>query len=152
MVNIVGISLMVISNAVSWLTVVKSSGSVEELRSEVWKIALFYASWALYNRFTTVPRELGHVSFGTLLGMSLANLGRIPLVLANLLVTLNFAGVIPMIIKAGGPFSFALKARKKKNKNVSDAMLALWGYVFTAYIFSNTVLWIYSAYLTATLP
>ena len=159
MVSLVALSLMVVSNAASWYTVVKSSGSVEELRSGVWKIALFYASWALYNRYPLGrTKELGHFSFGTLFAACLAPTATttatmmtvLPLVFANLLVTANFALVIPMIVSAGGPVAFALKIWKKGDD--SRAVVSLWGYVFTAYMVSNTVLWAWSAYLSATLP
>ena len=157
---------MAASNAVAWHMVSKSSptspASLSDLRSAVWKIALFYTLWALYNRYLGGRKqELGHVSFGILLltclltarfgsGSSNGIATRIPLVLSCGLVTLNYAVVLPLIAMAGSPSAFAGKVWKVRNSD--DPMIAFWGIGFTAYIVSSVVLWCYCSYLFYTLP
>jgi hypothetical protein len=170
---IIGLVLMAASNAVAWHMVSKSTtsssasstspASLSDLRSAVWKIALFYTLWALYNKYLGGrPQDLGHGSFGLLLlsclvtarfgsnsnGSSLIT--RIPLMLSCGLVVLNYAVVVPMILKAGGPNAFA--GRVWKVRGGDDPRIALWGYGFSAYIASSVVLWCYCCYLFYTLP
>jgi hypothetical protein len=159
---IVGILLMAASNAVSWHVVwaaahKSSSASVAGLRSVVWKVALFYMLWALYNKYLGGrPQELGHVSFGLLVASCLGTARfqpawtRIPLVASCLLVLLNFAVVLPFIAKMGGIRAMAKKI--KRDPGVSPAMANFWGYSFVAYLVSNVVLWSYCIYLFSKLP
>ncbi len=144
---------MVVSNAVAWHEILsRSSSSLSELRMVTWKIALFYALWALYNRYLAgTKQELGHYSFGLLTAASLENpvdsMTKIPLLLSCGLVLVNFAGVFPIISSMGGIKSFA----KKVHRN--DSIMAIvWGYVFTTYIVSNTILWSYCCYLFYKMP
>jgi hypothetical protein len=174
---------MAASNAVAWHMVSRSTtpasasasssspspASLCDLRSAVWKIALFYLLWALYNRYLGGRKqELGQVSFGILLltclltarfgngsntgnGNGSSNNGtRIPLVLACGLVALNYAAVIPLIAMAGGPNAFA--GRVWKVRNNTDPRIAVWGIGFATYIVSSLVLWCYCSYLFYTLP
>jgi len=152
MVSIIGLGLMVLSNAVAWHEIVAESSSwLSELRSVVWKIALFYTLWALYNRYLAGRKqELGHYSFGLLTAASLVNpidFTKIPLLLSCGLVLVNFAGVIPLILSMGGIQAFAKKIHRSDSK-----MVIVWGYVFAAYIVSNTALWSYCCYLFYKMP
>ena len=160
MVNVAGMALMVVSNAVSWHAVAKSLRSLDLLRSVVWKIALFYALWALYNRLLGGnSRELGHVSMGLLALSCLATAhspsscspgaARAALVASCGLVVLNFAAVLPMIVGAGGPAGFAKKVRDSGD---ASALVAAWGYTFAAYIASNVGMWSLVFARFATLP
>ena len=149
MVNIIGMALMFASNAVAWQAVLaESSSSLAELRSVVWKIALFYTLWALYNRYLAgLKKELGHYSFALLTAASLETPldsleSKIPIMFAGMLVLVNFAGVLPLMASMGGIQSFAKKIQRSDSK-----MVLVWGYVFAIYIVSNTVLWSYCCYL-----
>lgn len=162
MVRILGLVLMVASNVVAWRSVSTSSSypSLSILRSAVWKIALFYTLWALYNKYLGGrSKELGHISFGLLMLSCLgtahlvgnnrsASFTKIPLLASCGLVVLNFAVVIPLIVLAGGPKGIA----KKIWDGDTSKLAVLWGYTFTAYIVSNVVLWSYCCYLFHTLP
>jgi len=157
MVNIVGLVLMIVSNAVSWHMVLVSSKSGESssslsssalLRSAVWKIALFYCLWALVNRYLAGrTQELGHISMGLLTIACLATdhwklSTKIPIVASTCLVVLNFAVVIPMIVAAGGPVGFA----KKVLAGDASVLAMVWGYTFTVYMLSSVVLFSYVLY------
>ena len=153
MVSIVGLVLMATSNAVAWHLVLEES-SLSELSSVVWKIALFYTLWALFNKYLAGrSKELGHVSFGLLCLSSLAtpdgplSMTKIPLLFSCGLVVLNFAVVLPLIASVGTPGAFA-----KKMWKADDTLVVLWGYAFSAYIVSNVALWSYCCYLFYTLP
>lgn len=151
---VIGLLLMGTSNGLAWHMVKSSSSSLPVLRSAVWKIALFYTLWALYNRYPGGrDGELGHFSFGllTLVCIGTAHLRdearrpsltKIPLAAACGLVTLNFCLVIPLIFKAGGPFGLA-----KLIWNDDSTLVHAWSYGFTAYIVSNQILWSYCVYL-----
>lgn len=156
-----GMFLMAASNIVAWHMVFKTSkSSISKLRSSVWKIALFYTLWALYNKYLGGrPQELGHLSFGSLV---LACLGtarfckedtkpiwtRLPLLLSCGIVVLNFSIVLPMIAK-NGPFGMA----KLVWEDAGGTFLGkLWGLVFSAYIFANVALWSYCEYKFVKLP
>lgn len=149
MVSIIGMTLMAVTNAVAWHEILaQSSSSLSELRSVVWKIALFYTLWALYNRYLAGRKqELGHFSFALLtcacLESPLDSLNtKIPLLFTSALVMINFAGVLPLMSKIGGIKSFAKKVHRSDSK-----MVIVWGYVFASYIASNTALWSYCCYL-----
>lgn len=157
---LIGMLLMAASNGVAWKIVSKAPRmSLSKLRSYVWKIALFYTLWALYNRYLGGrPRELGHVSFGILVLTCLGTarfcntntkeaFTRIPLVLSCLLVDFNFGVVLPMIIKSG-PFGIA----KLVWEDANTFLVNVWGCVFSAYIMSNVVLWAYCGYQFSKLP
>jgi len=162
MVSIVGLVLMVVSNAVSWYmvtvaiatataTATDGGGDLSVLRSSVWKISLFYTLWALYNRYLGgKSQELGHVSMGLLTLTCFFNVlaTTIPLMLSCGLVVLNFAVVIPMIISMKGPSKFA----KKVWKGDTSTLAVIWGYTFTAYILSNIVMWSYVLFQFYQLP
>mmetsp|Transcript_19182 Transcript_19182/g.47749 ORF Transcript_19182/g.47749 Transcript_19182/m.47749 type:complete len:192 (+) Transcript_19182:78-653(+) len=157
---LIGMLLMAASNGVAWKFVSKAPRmSLSKLRSYVWKIALFYTLWALYNRYLGGrPAELGHVSFGILL---LACLGtahfcndntkqaftRIPLVLSCVLVDFNYGVVLPTIIKSG-PTGIA----KLVWEDANPFLVNVWGFVFSAYIVSSVVLWAYCGYKFSKLP
>lgn len=155
---VIGLLLMGASNGVAWHMVKSSSSSLPVLRSAVWKIALFYTLWALYNRYLGGrDGELGHFSFGclTLVCIGTAHLPdeanrpaltRIPLVAACGIVTLNFCTVIPLLFKVGGPFELA-----KLIWNDDSTLVHGWSYGFTAYIVSNQILWSYCVYLFSSL-
>ena len=153
-VSIVGIALMAVSNAVSWYLIVEESSYLSGLSSAVWKIALFYTLWALFNRYLAGrTKELGHFSFGPLflLSLDMAKDGllsgtKIPLLIACGLVVLNFAVVLPLIASVGTPGDFAKKMFKS-----DEPLVVLWGYAFCAYILSNVALWCYCWYLFQTL-
>eukprot|EP00532_Pseudo-nitzschia_australis_P002166 CAMPEP_0168190148 /NCGR_PEP_ID=MMETSP0139_2-20121125/16752_1 /TAXON_ID=44445 /ORGANISM="Pseudo-nitzschia australis, Strain 10249 10 AB" /LENGTH=208 /DNA_ID=CAMNT_0008113085 /DNA_START=183 /DNA_END=809 /DNA_ORIENTATION=- len=167
MVSVIGLVLMVVSNATSWfmITTSKSSSSLIPLRSSVWKISLFYTLWALYNKYPGGrSQELGHVSMGLLTLCCLSTMhccsfdgdGRsgnvdagnakwnrhplatkLPLLLSTALVVLNFAVVVPLIVLAKGPAGIA----KKVWKGDTSALAVAWGYTFVAYILSNVGMW-----------
>jgi len=143
------------------------------LRSNVWKISFFYAVWALYNRYFVTGREgeLGHYSFGLVTLMCLMTGSsfynnmkwtktsnnvvyaiKIPLLVSCGIVVLNFSVVIPMIISSNGPKNFAKKVWKIDDDDDDDddddmtPLVTIWGYIFTAYILSNIILWSYVCY------
>lgn len=150
MVSIIGMVLMAVSNAVSWhLVLEQSSSSLSELRSVVWKIALFYTLWALYNRYLAGRnKELGHYSFSLFTAACLESPAdpfsdrKIPLILTCGMVIINFAGVLPLMASMGGIRTFAKKMHRSDSK-----IVIVWGYIFAAYIASNTALWSYCCYL-----
>jgi len=157
-----GLALMAVSNAAAWYLVKMESGSsVSTLRSSVWKIALFYTLWALYNRYPGGREgELGHFSFGLLVASCLATqflcgpdipekATRIPLMLSCGLVTLNFSVVLPMILSMGGPKAFAEMVWAGEP---ASGLLLVWTYTFLLYIASNMVLWLFCCYLFYKLP
>ena len=155
MVSIIGMVLMAVSNAVSWYLVLEqSSSSLSELRLVVWKIALFYTLWALYNRYLAGrKKELGHYSFSLFSAACLESPAdpfrstKIPLILACGLVIINFAGVLPLMATMGGIQTFAKKIQRNDSK-----LVVVWGYIFAAYIASNTALWSYCCYLFFKFP
>mmetsp|Transcript_19457 Transcript_19457/g.40013 ORF Transcript_19457/g.40013 Transcript_19457/m.40013 type:complete len:173 (+) Transcript_19457:147-665(+) len=149
MVSTIGMAFMVASNAVAWHEILaQSSSSLSELRSVVCKIALFYTLWALYNRYPAGRKqELGHYSFSLLTAACLENPldsmnTKIALFLSVGLVLINFAGVLPLMSSMGGVKSFAKKIHRSDSK-----IVIVWGYIFAAYIVSNTALWSYCSYL-----
>eukprot|EP00536_Pseudo-nitzschia_multiseries_P018640 jgi/Psemu1/56587/gm1.56587_g len=162
MVKVIGLVLMVVSNLASWHAVTKAIAVQSErspqqaLRSAVWKIALFYTLWALYNKYLGGrPQELGHISLGLLTASCLATshfqlttATKIPVVASCGLVVLNFAVVIPLMISAGGPVGMA----RKVWKGDTSALAVVWGYTFTAYILSNVVLWSWVLYQFVVAP
>lgn len=161
MVSVIGLVLMVVSNATSWFLITSSSSSLPLLRSSVWKISLFYTLWALYNKYLGGrPQELGHVSMGLLTLCCLSTMHccssdgnsnnnasakwnhqpmatKLPLLLSTALVVLNFAVVVPLIAQMKGPAGIA----KKIWKGDTSALAVIWGYTFTAYILSNVAMW-----------
>jgi len=155
MVSVLGPVLMAVSNAVSWYLVLgQSSSSLSELRAVVWKIALFYALWALHNRYRAGrDKELGHYSFSLFTAACLESPAdpfrntKIPLILTCLMVLINFAGVLPLIVSLGGIQTTAKKIHRSDSK-----MVVVWGYIFTTYIVSNIALWSYCCYLFVKYP
>ena len=163
MVSFVGLGLMIASNVAAWKMVSRTSSSTDSLRSAVWKISLFYALWALFNRYVLGRTgELGYVSFGllaincklahdylppllTLGSNSISNPAQKLEIASCILVVLNFAASIPMIVAAGGPVGFA--HRVWEDASPSSKLAALWGYTFAAYAGSNIALWSYCGYL-----
>lgn len=144
-------ALMVASNAVAWHEILAQS-SLSDLRSVVCKIALFYTLWALYNKYLVGRKELGHYSFGLLTAACLENPldsmnTKIALFLSGGLVLINFAGVLPLMSSMGGVKSFAKKIHRSDSK-----IVIVWGYIFAAYIVSNTALWLYCCYLFYKMP
>ena len=160
---LIGMFLMAASNSVSWYMIYKSSSSsLSVLRSVVWKIALFYVLWALYNRYPGGrDGELGHFSFGILVLTCLGTAyfvdetnnttkqlwTRVPLAIACGLVVLNFSIVVPMIVSSGGPFGIA-----RLIWNEESLLVNVWGLAFLFYIASNVILWSYCGYLFFKLP
>ncbi len=149
---------MGVSNAVSWHLVLKeSSSSLIQLRTVVWKIALFYTLWALYNRYLARKKaERGHYSFSLFTAACIENpldsfQTKIPLLLTCGLVLINFAVVLPLMASMGGVEKFAKKVHRKAHKK--DSMLVVvWGYTSAVYIASNTALWSYCFYLILNYP
>ncbi|KAG7359473.1 hypothetical protein IV203_034571 [Nitzschia inconspicua] len=143
MVKIVPMLLMPISNGVSWYLICKKSPGGDQayaLLQNVWKIALFYMVWALYNKYLNGrPQELGHISTG-LLALTAYFQKKYLAMGACGLVVLNFAVVIPVIINKG-PGGMA----KLVYKEVT-ALSLTWAYIFIAYILSNVVLWSFVLY------
>lgn len=142
MVRVTGLVLMVLSNAASWHMVTKSASEISSLQSSVWKIALFYTLWALFNKYLGGrPQELGHVSFGLLMLSCLVSTTKTKahLLLSCGLVVLNFAVVLPLIAQSKGPAGFA----KAVWKGDTSTLAVVWGYVFSSYILSNIGLWSY---------
>lgn len=135
--------LMPISNGVSWYLIYKQSPRGDQaygLLQNVWKIALFYMVWALYNKYLNGrPQELGHISTG-LLALTAYLQKKYMAMGACALVILNFAVVVPMILSKG-PGGMA-----KLIYNEKTALSMVWAYIFTAYILSNVVLWSYVLY------
>mmetsp|Transcript_20179 Transcript_20179/g.32531 ORF Transcript_20179/g.32531 Transcript_20179/m.32531 type:complete len:184 (+) Transcript_20179:103-654(+) len=149
MVKIIPWILMPVSNAASWYLVVVSTNSahggvgdpsIKTLLQSVWKIAIFYMLWALYNKYLGGrPQELGHVSFGLLALTSYLEKRYLAMGACGLVV-LNFAVVIPLVVSKG-PAGLA----KIIWKDTSPMSLA-WAYTFTFYILSNVALWSYVLY------
>lgn len=155
MVNVIGMILMGVSNAVSWHLILKeSSSSLSQLRSVVWKIALFYTLWALYNRYLARRKaELGHHSFALFTAACIENPldsfhTKIPLLLTCGLILINFAGVFPLMAYLGGIQKFAKKAHRKD----TSKMVVVWGYTYAVYVASNVALWSYCFYLFLNYP
>ena len=157
---VIGMLLMAASTGVAWYLVKRTSTqhSLSKTRSVVWKIALFYALWAVFNNLVSKRGDLGYVSFGILTAVCLltekfscggsgvsTKLQRLFLLLACMLVTANFAVVLPMLLV--GLASFA-----EKLWGEDSVLTRVWGFVFLAYIYSNMVLWPYCGILFMTLP
>jgi hypothetical protein len=143
MVKIVPMLLMPISNGVAWYWIyfiTPHGDQAYALLQNVWKIALFYMIWALYNKYLGGrPQELGHISTG-LLALTAYLQKKYLAMGACGLVILNFAVVIPIILNKG-PGGMAMLIYKEKT-----VLSMTWAYIFTAYILSNTVLWSYVLY------
>jgi hypothetical protein len=143
MVKIVPMLLMPISNGIAWYWILFQTPRGDQayaLLQNVWKIALFYMIWALYNRYLAGrTHELGHISTG-LLALTAFLQKKYLAMGACGLVTLNFAIVIPIII-SNGPGGLAMLFHKEKT-----ALSMTWAYIFIAYILSNVVLWSYVLY------
>jgi hypothetical protein len=143
MVKIIPMLLMPISNGVAWYWMYCGTPHGDHayaLLQNVWKIALFYMIWALYNRYLGGrPQELGHISTG-LLALTAYLQKKYLSMAACGLVTLNFAVVVPLILSKG-PAGMAMLIYKEKTP-----LSMTWAYIFTAYILSNVVLWSYVLY------
>eukprot|EP00536_Pseudo-nitzschia_multiseries_P006148 jgi/Psemu1/303896/fgenesh1_kg.127_\ len=165
----IGLVLMVVSNLASWhavvATIAKHNSSSRALRSVVWKVAFFYTLWALYNRYLGGrDGERGHISMGLLTLSCLATsrfqwATKIPVVASSGLVVLNFAVVIPMIYRAGGPGGFAeavwggdTTEDTTATATTSVREMIVWGYTFAAYVLSNIGLWSWVLYQFVVLP
>eukprot|EP00535_Pseudo-nitzschia_heimii_P004444 CAMPEP_0197174508 /NCGR_PEP_ID=MMETSP1423-20130617/999_1 /TAXON_ID=476441 /ORGANISM="Pseudo-nitzschia heimii, Strain UNC1101" /LENGTH=195 /DNA_ID=CAMNT_0042623449 /DNA_START=135 /DNA_END=722 /DNA_ORIENTATION=+ len=152
---------MVPSNLVAWYLVwtAHQSSSLEQLRSSVWKIALFYALWAVFNIVSLGRDDLGCVTFGILFVTTVlseedssanAFLREVAGFLARLriaacvLVVMNFAVVFPMISKAGGLWAFG---EMVWNRYEASLGVKLWAIIFASYIASNVALWSFCGYL-----
>jgi hypothetical protein len=143
MVKIVPMLLMPISNGVAWYWIYVGTPRGDQayaLLQTVWKIALFYMIWALYNKYLGGrPQELGHISTG-LLALTAYLQKKYLAMGACGLVILNFALVIPVILSKGLG-GMAMLIYKEKT-----ALSMTWAYIFTAYILSNVLLWSYVLY------
>jgi hypothetical protein len=142
MVKIIPMLLMPVSNGVSWYIMHQSprGDQAYALLQNVWKIALFYMVWALYNKYLNGrPQELGHISTGILALTAYLQKKYLAMGACGLVI-LNFAVVIPVIIDKG-PAGMAKLIYKEKT-----ALSMTWAYIFSAYILSNVVLWSYVMY------
>lgn len=128
-VNIVAMALMPVSQMVSWYLVLYSP-----LYESVYKIAAFYCAWAIYNRLTTTPQELGFISMG-ILSISAYKQHRTATLIGNILVLINFAGPAMLILQ----WSAAKLARKLKKSD--DRLAIIWAHIFKLYFVSNILLW-----------
>ena len=132
---------MPLSHAASWYLLLEAqkSGSLERFHQTVAAVAAFYCIWALYKRYIDLSvKELGQYSMGMLSVSSMVFGNRIPylVMVATIVVILNFAMVIPFFINRGVTGIVKLVHNKEVN-----TLTMTWGYVFLAYLLGNLVMW-----------
>jgi len=138
-VNPFFMALMPISHVASWWLVLRNNTDTNDLCAAVAKIAAFYCAWALYKVLGQGDKqEKGHFSMGLMaLACTFGKSQPYILLMANALVIVNFAIVIPFFINRGVPGIV-----KMIHKEINTLTMT-WGYTFLAYLVGNVVLWGY---------
>lgn len=130
-INLVVMSLMPISQAVSWYCIL-----YKPLYPSVTSIALFYCLWALYNKYLAYEsQELGQYSMG-LTALATWYKHRTSSMAATCLVLLNF-GIPAYYILWKWDAAEVAKMVKKD----TSAVAIVWAKVFKAYFVSSIALW-----------
>jgi hypothetical protein len=137
MTNPLLMSLMPLSQATSWYLLAKAMSNKDgnddkvALYGTLWKLAAFYCSWALLNRFRGNKKEMGHISMGLTALATYFELPKIFTIPAIGLVLANFVAPAKTVMI---DLDIAELARKTKNTTT-------WAYVFKGYFVSSMALW-----------
>lgn len=130
-INLITLALMPISQGASWYLIIK-----ESLYPSIFKIAVFYAVWALYNRFFLgATLEMGHYSMGVMAVCSYFQKRPIS-IMACVLVLVNFLAFAYWILLAMGPRELAAVF-----KHDAATLGIIWAWTFKAYFLSQISLW-----------
>lgn len=137
MTNPLLMSLMPLSQVTSWYLIAKTISNKDghddkvALYGTVWKMAAFFCSWALLNKFRGNKKELGHISMGLAALVTYFELPKIFTIPAIALVVTNFAAPAKTVLI---DWDIAELARKTKNTTT-------WAYIFKGYFVSCIALW-----------
>ena len=124
-------ALMPLSQAIAWYMVLQ----LRPLLPQVFRIALFYCVWALYNKyFGGIPQELGHISMG-LLALAAYTNHRRGSIAATALVLINYLLALGIIV------TYSAHDLSTKMKKRDDWLGHSWAYTFQLYVLSNLALW-----------
>ena len=124
-------ALMPLSQAVAWYMILQ----MRPLLPQVFRIALFYCVWALYNKyFGGIPQELGHISMGLLALAAYANHRRASIA-ATALVLINYVLALGIIA------TYTAHDLSKTMKKREDVLGLTWAHTFQLYVLSNLALW-----------
>jgi hypothetical protein len=129
-INTVAMSLMPISQVVSWYLVLN-----KPLYPSVASIASFFCLWALYNRYIQGQKELGQYSMG-LAVLATCYKHRPFSMAATGLILVNF--VVPAYFIL---YKWDAAELAKTVKKDTSSLAILWAKVFKAYFVSNICLW-----------
>lgn len=131
-VNFLTMALMPLSQAASWMLILKQRPS---LFAAVWKVALFYCIWALYNKyFAGNDSELGQYSMG-MLAIAAFLQHREFSMCGNVVVLLNYC-VAFYIAFSRSIHELAIDAKGSDNLSAIT-----WAYIFRVYVLSNLAMW-----------
>lgn len=130
-------ALMPLSQITSWYLMTRpkdsatSTSDKASLYSPIWRLAVFYAGWAIVNRINGNKKELGHVSMGIMALTTYFDMPKAVTASAAALVVANFLVPVKTIFV---DWDIATLARKM-NKTT------MWAYVFRGYFVSSISLW-----------
>ncbi|KAL7557058.1 hypothetical protein ACA910_009894 [Epithemia clementina (nom. ined.)] len=140
-INKVATRLMPVSQAIAWLSIIKSANASDPSNALYKTLCLtsaFYCGWALYKVYVEGnKKELGQYSMGltaiaTFAQSKYASLGAICLVIVN------FA--LPIYVVMG--WSASKLARVVKESESKEAIT--WAWIFKGYLLSNIVFWCFA--------
>lgn len=130
-INLITMALMPISQGASWYMIIKQS-----FYPSIFKISIFYAVWALYNRFLMgATLEMGHYSMGIMAVCSVFQ-KRSACMIACALVLVNFLAFAYWILLLMGPHELAAVFKHDITKTG-----LVWAWTFKAYFVSQISLW-----------
>ena len=135
-ISIIKLTLMPLSQAVSWYAIFyPSMQRASAFYTVVSQISTFYCIWAVWNRLTDSPKELGYISMGCLAVASYLQRRHLALA-ATTLVLANFLFPAYYVLLQWSPSKLAQVVKK------SDSDLAIfWAYVFKVYFVSCILFW-----------
>lgn len=135
-INLYTTALMPISQAVCWYFTLTTEP--RHLYATIAGIGTFYCIWALYNRFTTVPKELGQFSMGAVAAAGYFKNNTWSIVGTGLVI-INF--LLPSYFIFGGISGAKLAKVFKKVDAKEDPWAMTWVWVLRGYFVSHLILW-----------